>query len=206
LRKSFSPEQENEPFYSILGLIIQDPLSGGLLALLFSMILVRMIRGRKEDIATHKNKEFKPASQETDEKSQKPKPALNASHEPQADVSMMPRAEAPGAKEGGERTEKRSHPRVQWDIPVSLHMDHAKPVTAVIKNLSLGGAFAVCDDFMLFKPGVQGRFNLSLSDKDRTLAINSKVEIVRVTPDRGLGLKFLDLKGNSLNYLRQVLA
>jgi len=132
------------------------------------------------------------------------RPVLNASEEKQ-DVNPTVGEECMEVqKEEVLVGEKRAHPRVQWDIPVDLHLNKIKPVTAVIKNLSLSGAYAVCNDLSIFKLGDQCRLNLSLSDKDPNLAINSQVEVVRLKPSRGLGLKFLDLDSTSLNYLRQV--
>jgi hypothetical protein len=81
LRKTFSTEKENKSLYSVLGFIIQDPLSGGLLALLFSLILVHMVGSRKMDLTVRQEEDIEPAAGQAVEKSQQPKPAWNAAHE-----------------------------------------------------------------------------------------------------------------------------
>lgn len=206
LRKTVPPE--NKSLFSLMVFIMKDPVSGGLVAFLFLLILILLVRSRKAALAVRKEEEFEPVlEQAAVQQSPQAVNASAASGEPlkEATVAMAQEAAHIDAHAEAGLTEKRSHPRIQWDIPVNLYLDNIKPVTAVIKNLSLGGAYAVCNDFMLFKRGDRCRFNLSLSDKDARLAINSDVEVVRLKPNRGLGLKFIDLKGNSLNYLRQVL-
>ena len=205
LRKTASPE--NKSLFSLMAFIMKDPLSGGLLAFLFVLILILMVRGRKMALAVRKEEEFEPVLEQA--VVQQSPQAVNsdaaAGQSPTVVAAAQEATTPTDAQAEAGLAEKRSHPRVQWDIPVHLYLDNIKPVTAVIKNLSLGGAYAVCNDFALFKRGDRCRFNLNLSDKDARLAINSDVEVVRLKPNRGLGLKFIDLKGNSLNYLRQVL-
>ena len=198
--------KDDKTFFSVLGSVAMNPLTGGLLALFFVLIVIMVVRIRIAANAIRAEDENEPQPENSNAAAPSEPVLVSAEQQPPAEVTPAVHADVSAPEMEAEKAEKRSHPRIQWDIPVDLHMDKIKPITAVIKNLSLGGAFVRCNDFFLFKAGDCCRFSLNLSDKDPNLAINSTVEIVRINPSRGLGLKFLDLKGNSFNYLKQVLA
>jgi len=115
-----------------------------------------------------------------------------------------------GEDEGTQRqekkwTEKREHKRVQWNFPIALSLDENNPIFAMIKNISLGGAFAVCNDISLLRTlGDRSQFKFNFSSKDPNFPINGRAEVVRIRSNRGLGLKFLDLDQSGTSCLQNL--
>ncbi|HQP10620.1 MAG TPA: PilZ domain-containing protein, partial [Candidatus Omnitrophota bacterium] len=97
--------------------------------------------------------------------------------------------------------EKRKYRRVNCDFPVSLILDKVKPISAMVKNISLGGAYALCNDIKLLRLGDKCQFKCHFFDGNLDHGINGMVEVVRIRSARGLGLKFYDLDQKSMNYL-----
>jgi len=98
--------------------------------------------------------------------------------------------------------EKREYKRVPWNFPIALSLDENNPVFAMIKDISLGGAYAVCNDVNLLRSlGDRLQFKFNFSSKDPNFPINGKAQVVRIRSNRGLGLKFFDLDQVSVNHL-----
>ena len=105
-------------------------------------------------------------------------------------------------------TERRKYRRVKRKFPILLNLDNILPIFAKVKNISLGGAYAVCDDAKLLRLGDQCQFSLT-SPKNRIdpdFKVNCKARVVRIRPDHSLGLKFFDLDQSSFNGLQRILA
>lgn len=102
--------------------------------------------------------------------------------------------------------EKRAHKRVEWNFPISMSLDDENnPIFGMVKDISLGGAYAVCNDISLLRTlGDRSRFKFKFSSKDPNFPINGKVEVVRMRSNRGLGLKFSDLDQSSIGYLQSL--
>lgn len=102
--------------------------------------------------------------------------------------------------------EKRAHKRVEWNFPISMSLDDENnPIFGMVKDVSLGGAYAVCNDISLLRTlGDRSRFKFKFSSKDPNFPINGKVEVVRIRSNRGLGLKFSDLDQSSIGYLQSL--
>lgn len=110
-----------------------------------------------------------------------------------------------GQKESSEEEnegwiEKREYKRVPWNFPICLNADELNPVFAMVKNISIGGAYAVCNDVNLLR-SLGDRLQFKFSSKDKNFPINGKVQVVRIRSNRGLGLKFFDLDQSSVNHL-----
>jgi len=102
-------------------------------------------------------------------------------------------------------TEKREHKRVQWNFPISLSLDENNPVFAMVKNISLSGVFAVCNDISLLRTlGDQSQFKFNFTSKDPNFPIHGRAEVVRIRSNRGLGLKFLDLDQSGTSHLQNL--
>ncbi|MBN1870447.1 MAG: PilZ domain-containing protein [Candidatus Omnitrophica bacterium] len=100
--------------------------------------------------------------------------------------------------------EKRKSTRTRMELPVSLILEKFRPISATIKDISLGGAFCLCNDVKLLRLGDQCQFKCRFVDMNSGLSIKGTAEVVRIQPNRGLGLKFHELDERSMNYLLKV--
>ena len=101
--------------------------------------------------------------------------------------------------------EKRGHKRVEWNFPISLSLDENNPIFAMVKDISLDGAYAVCNDVSLLRTlGDQTKFKFNFDSKDPNFPINGSAQVVRIKSNRGLGLKFSDLDETSIGYLQSL--
>ena len=100
--------------------------------------------------------------------------------------------------------EKRKYTRAKREFPISLILDKVKPISAIVKDISLGGAYAICNDIKLLKLGTRCEFKSKLIDADLDFGIKGMAEVVRIRSTRGLGLKFFQLDEDSLNYLLKI--
>jgi len=75
----------------------------------------------------------------------------------------------------------------------------------MVKDISLGGAYAVCNDISLLRVlGDRSQFKFNFASKDPNFPIYGKAEVVRIRSNRGLGLKFFDLDQSSASYLQSM--
>ncbi|MCK4882620.1 MAG: PilZ domain-containing protein [Candidatus Omnitrophica bacterium] len=100
--------------------------------------------------------------------------------------------------------EKRKYTRAKREFPISLILDKVKPISAIVKDISLGGAYAICNDIKLFKLGTRCEFKSKLIDAGLDFGIKGMAEVVWIRSTRGLGLKFFQLDEDSLNYLLKI--
>lgn len=100
--------------------------------------------------------------------------------------------------------EKRKNTRAKREFPISLILDKVKPISAIVKDISLGGAYAICNDIKLLKLGTRCEFKSKLIDADLDFGIKGMADVVRIRSTRGLGLKFFQLDEDSLNYLLKI--
>ena len=102
--------------------------------------------------------------------------------------------------------EKRKYPRTDKDMPISLTIDKVKPISAMVKNISFGGAYALCNDLKLLRLGDQCQFKLGPTRDDPQFMVYGEAKVVRIQSSRGVGLRFSELDQNSVNYLSRFAA
>lgn len=174
-------------FFTGLELTAKDGMIGGLLVLMLLVLLREKARKREKIQAAKKHEALASRLKELDS-------------ELEAFDKVTTRKKSPRVEEES-WMEKRKYTRVKREFPVSLILDKVKPISAVVKNISLGGAYCLCHDVSLLKLGDRCGFKSSFLDTDVNFGVNGTAEVVRIRPDRGLGLKFSDLNEESLNYL-----
>lgn len=167
-------------------LTIKDGIIAGLLVLMLLILLREKERNRIDLVGTRKEAALASTLKELDEELE------------QYDRDLTQRKSGRPVESW---TEKRKFTRVKRELPISLILDKVKPISAMVKNISLGGAFAICNDIKLLKLGDHVEFRCDLEDMNAHFGINGKAEVVRIKSNRGLGLKFVDLDENSINYL-----
>ena len=161
---------------------------GGLIVLMLWLLLRQKRKSQKGTSDTRKDKRLASSLKELDK-------------ELEEFDKKLEQKEPSTQEEEKTWTEKRKYARVERDFPVSLILDKVKPISAAVKNISLGGAYAICNDVKLFKLGDRCQFKCDLVDMGLDFGINGKAEIVRIRSTRGLGLKFSELDEDSINYL-----
>jgi len=163
----------------------------GILALSLLLLLFQVKRKNRKESKDDSNQALKSSLKEIDEELKKFDQTLEKDEDSEGQETQW--------------TEKRAHKRVQWSFPVALSLDELNPIFAMVKDISLGGAFAVCNDTSLLRTlGDRSQFKFNLSSKDPNFPIHGKAEVVRIRSNRGLGLKFFDLDQNSISYLQSV--
>ena len=105
--------------------------------------------------------------------------------------------------------DRRIAPRVPFDEPIRLQLPPAKDfIDAATANISQSGMFIRTTTLAL--PGSRLDFNITLADE--TALIEGLGEVVRIQGGdesqrpSGMGVRFLDLRGNSAEVLRAVVA
>lgn len=175
-----------ESLFSGLKLTVKDVIIGGLLILVLFLFFRENVKDSGSGLETKKDGAFASTLKELDKELEEFDKELTQKKPSQQEAAWR---------------EKRKYTRVKREFPISLVLDKVKSISAVVKNVSLGGAYAICDDIELLKLGDRCQFNSSFVDKNLKFGINGKAEVVRIRSNRGLGLKFSDLDENSLNYL-----
>jgi hypothetical protein len=99
------------------------------------------------------------------------------------------------------RFEKRKCPRVDTDLPISLVLDKVIPIAAIVRNISLSGAYALCNDLKLLSLGDQCQFALGPNMNDPSFSVHGKAKVVRIRSGHGVGLQFSGLDQKSLRSL-----
>ena len=103
--------------------------------------------------------------------------------------------------------DRRRLPRVPFGRPVRVHFGPLRDVVeAATADISVGGMFIKTTSFRL--PGAELEFRITLSDA--SALIEGSAEVVRVYGGdesefpSGMGVHFLELRGNSAALLRSV--
>jgi len=173
-----------------LSLTVRDQVIGGALILLLVLLFREKRKNRTSDVKSDKT--LTSSLKEIDEELKKFDQTLGQDEESE--------------EQEIEWTEKRVHNRAFWNFPVSLSLDgENNPIIGMVKDISLGGAYAVCNDISLLRAlGDKSQFRFNFSSKDPNFPINGKADVVRIRSNRGLGLKFSNLDKRSISYLKSV--
>ena len=180
---------QDKGWWFFSGLTVKDQIAGGLLILL--LVLLYREKRRKSEAVTGSDMTLTSSLKQIDEELKK----------------LDPSAEGDGATEEKKEQweEKREYKRVQWNFPVSLRLDDSNPVLAMVKDISPGGAYAVCNDANLLRTlGDRSKFKFTFASRDQNFLIKGKVEVVRIKSNRGLGMKFFELDQGSTSYLHSL--
>ena len=169
-------------------LTTKDYVIAGLIALLLALLLREKVRGRTKPSGLPKK-----AS------------TINVSLK-QLEKEMAEFEKATSGSQKKAWSEKRKYPRVDIDLPVSLILDKVKPISAMVKNISLGGVYALCNDLKLLRLGDQCQFKIGPDANDPHFMVYGEAKVVRIRSSRGLGLRFTELDQNSINHLSKFAA
>jgi hypothetical protein len=105
---------------------------------------------------------------------------------------------------GGE--EKRNHPRVDVNWPVSIETAYGT-IAAEVKNISLGGAFICCKKPLqlqkVFRMTMIGPENEPLIATAQVAWSNANMPEEKVI-NRGMGVRFIDMSDRHIQLMRQI--
>lgn len=172
-----------ESAFSGLTFTTKDYIIGVLLILMLTMLLREKVSTRKKSA-----------------ESEKGTPPVSPLKELEKELEELEK-ESPTRERERVWAEKRKYPRIEKDLPLSLVLDKVKPISAMVKNFSLGGAYALCNDLKLLRLGDQCQFKLGPFSDDQPFMVYGEAKVVRIRSSRGVGLRFSELDQNSLNYL-----
>jgi c-di-GMP-binding flagellar brake protein YcgR len=105
--------------------------------------------------------------------------------------------------------ERRQFPRIEVDWPVTM-LTSQGPIEGEVVNISLGGAFILCQN----EPKSNEVFRLVINISHHRQILRATARVARSSiynPDgenslSGIGVRFVEISDNDLQYIRQLVA